>query len=261
MKFLAVFLLAGVFACAQQPARAGIVTKTIEYKDGNVTLEGYLAYDDAVEGKRPAVLIVHAWNGLGPYVQGRARQIAGLGYAALALDIYGKGVRPSTSAEAAKLAAIYRNDRALMRRRAEAGLAEARRLSVVDPARVAAIGYCFGGGVALELARAGADIQAVVTFHGSLDTPHPEDARNIKAKILVLAGANDPYVTQDQVIAFWNEMRAAKVDWQLNVYANAVHSFTDPAAGDDPAKGAAYNREADMRSWEAMKTFLAEIFK
>jgi len=256
------FLLPVVLAAALSlPSRGAIRTKVLEYKDGDVTLEGYLAYDEAAKEKRPAVLIVHDWMGLGSYVKKRAEAIAGLGYVAFGADIYGQGVRPSTGEEAARQAGIYRQDRALMRRRIQAALAEVRNLPFVDGTRVAAMGYCFGGGVVLELARSGADIRGAVTFHGSLDTPHPVNAGIIKAKILVLHGADDPFVGQDQVLAFEKEMKAARVDWELNLYSNAVHSFTNPDAGNDPSKGSAYNREADLRSWEAMKAFFEEIFR
>ena len=241
-------------------AGAAVKTKTIDYRDGDSVLEGYLAYDDAIKGKMPAVLIVHEWTGIGPYVKNRAEQIAALGYAAFAIDIYGKGIRPANVEEAGKQATIYRSDRQLMRRRAIAGLTEIKQFPFVDPNRIAAIGYCFGGGVVLELARSGADIKGVVSFHGNLDTPHAEDARSINAKILVCHGANDPYVPQEQVLAFQKEMRDAKTNWQMNIYSNAVHSFTNPDSGNDPSKGIAYNKEADTRSWEAMKAFFKEIF-
>jgi dienelactone hydrolase len=123
------------------------------------------------------------------------------------------------------------------------------------------MGYCFGGGVVLELARSGADIQGVVSFHGNLDTPYPESTKSIKPKVLILHGADDPHVPQEQVSAFQNEMRSARTDWQLNIYGNAVHAFTNPEAGSDPSKGAAYNKDADSRSWEAMKSFCREIFR
>ncbi|MGE5197210.1 MAG: dienelactone hydrolase family protein [Deltaproteobacteria bacterium] len=241
-------------------ANAGIHTEIIEYKQGNTILEGYLAYDDSLKGPAPAVLIVHEWTGLGSYVKKRAEQIAGLGYVGFAIDIYGKGIRPKDAKEAAIQAGIYRSDRQLMRERAKAGLEEIKRHKIVDPGRIAVIGYCFGGGAALELARSGADISGVVSFHGNLDTPHPEDAKNIKAKVLVCHGADDPVANTDQVIAFQNEMRSAHVDWQMNIYGNAVHAFTNPDSGNDPSKGGAYNKEADMRSWEAMKSFFNEIF-
>lgn len=240
--------------------RAEIVTKKVEYYEGNTVLEGYLAYDNAVQGKRPGVLVVHEWTGLGDYVKGRAEQLATLGYVAFAVDIYGKGVRPKNSDEAGAQASIYRKDRPLMRRRVTAGLDYLKTNEFVDLNRIAAIGYCFGGGVALELARSGANIAGVVVFHGSLDTPTPEDAKNIKCRVLVLHGADDPYVTPEQMAAFEKEMRDARVDWQLVKFGGAVHSFSNPASGNDPSKGVAYNGSADRRSWEAMKTFFGEIF-
>jgi dienelactone hydrolase len=260
MKVLPYILLIALGVIGRNCAQATIKTQTVEYRDGNTVLEGYLAYDDALKGKVPAVLIVHEWTGVGPYVKKRAEQIAGLGYVAFAVDIYGKGIRPADANEAAKQAAIYRSDRQLMRRRALAGLEEVKKFSFVDPDRIAAIGYCFGGGVVLEMARSGASLKGVVSFHGNLDTPHPEDANNIKAKVLVCHGADDPYVTWEKVTAFQNEMRNAKVDWQMIIFGNAVHGFTNPENGSDTSKGAAYNRQADMRSWDAMKTFFKEIF-
>ncbi len=247
-------------AASTAGAQAAIKTENVEYKDGDTVLEGYLAYDSSLQGKQPAVLIVHEWTGLGDYVKRRAKQIAELGYVAFAVDIYGKGVRPSNAEEAATQAGIYRSDRKLMRRRAVAGLEQVKKYPFVDPDRIAAIGYCFGGGVALELARSGADIKGVVSFHGNLDTPNPNDAKNIKAKVLVLHGADDPHVPPEQVAAFQKEMRDAKVDWQMIFYGNAVHSFTNPGSGNDPSRGVAYNKEADMRSWQAMKDFFEEIF-
>jgi dienelactone hydrolase len=260
MKVIPYLLMMVSLAIGQNMAAAAIKTQTIEYKDGDTVLEGYLAYDDTIEGKRPAVLVVHEWTGIGPYVERRCKQIAELGYAAFAIDIYGKGVRPANVNDAAKEAAIYRGDRQLMRRRALAGLEEVKKFSFADVNRIGAIGYCFGGGVVLELARSGADLKGVVSFHGNLDTPNPEDAKNIKAKVLVCHGADDPHVSWEQVTAFQNEMRDTKADWQMIIYGNAVHGFTNSDNGNDPSKGVAYNKEADTRSWEAMKAFFKEIF-
>jgi dienelactone hydrolase len=233
----------------------------IEYRQGDATLEGYLAWDDAIEGRRPGVLVVHEWTGLGDYVEARARQLAEMGYVAFAADVYGKGVRPKTPQEAGRQAGIYKKDRLLMRARTQAGLEALRREPTCDPKRVAAIGYCFGGTCVLELARSGAELAGVVSFHGGLDTPNPADAKNIKCKVLVLHGGDDPHVPRKDVEAFEDEMRAAGVDWQLVVYGGAVHAFTNPAAGNDKSRGAAYNAAADRRSWEAMKALFAEIFQ
>lgn len=244
---------------AASVAHAEIQTRVVEYRQGGALLEGYLAWDTAGPAQKPGVLIVHEWTGLGPYVKARAEKLAKLGYVAFAADIYGKGVRPNNPKDAGATAGIYKNDRALFRARVNAGLAELRRQQGVDPARLAAIGYCFGGTAVLELARSGADVKGVVSFHGGLDTPTPGDAKAIHAKVLVLHGADDPHVPPAQVAAFEDEMRAGNVDWQLVKYAKAVHSFTNPDAGNDNSKGAAYNADADRRSWEAMRGFFKDI--
>ncbi len=241
-------------------SEAAMHTERVEYRQGDAVLEGYLAYDDAREGKRPGILVVHEWTGINDYIKGRVRQLAELGYVAFAADIYGKGVRPSNRAEAAQQAGMYRADRPLLRARAIAGLEQLKKNALVDGSRVAAIGYCFGGGTVLELARSGADVAGVVSFHGNLDTPHPKDAETIKGKVLVLHGADDPNVPPEQVKAFQDEMRDARVDWQMISYGNAVHSFTNPDSGSDPSTGAAYNKKADERSWKAMRLFLDELF-
>jgi len=241
-------------------AHAAVRTKVIEYKHGDTVLEGYLAYDDAQTGQRPGILVVHEWTGHNPYVRKRAEQLAELGYVAFALDMYGKGVHAKDAKEAAELAGTYKGNRKLMRARAEAGLDVLRKQSQTDPNRLAAIGYCFGGTTVLELARDGQPLAGVVSFHGDLATPTPEDAKNIKAKVLALHGADDPFVPAAVVTAFEEEMRKGGVDWQLVSYGGAVHSFTNPGAGTDNSRGAAYNAKADHRSWVAMKNFFNEIF-
>jgi dienelactone hydrolase len=260
MRYLAfLMLIAMTFAGAAKAQN--IHTETVEYKQGTVTLEGYLAYDQSIQGKRPGIIIVHEWNGLGDYVKRRAEQLASLGYVAFAIDIYGKGIRPKTMEESSAQATIYRNDRALMRARALAGLEQLKSYKFVDPTKIAAIGYCFGGGVVLEMARAGDDLAGVVSFHGTLDTPNRADAKNIKGKVLVLQGASDPFVKRDQVEAFQDEMAGAGVDWQMVSYGGAVHGFTNPDNGLNASKGLAYNHEADMRSWDEMIRFFDELFK
>jgi dienelactone hydrolase len=242
-------------------AHAEVKTEVVEYRHGDVVLEGYLAYDDAFQGKRPGVLVVHEWMGHNPYVRKRAEQLARLGYVAFALDMYGKGVLAKDAKEAAALAGIYMGDRKRMRARAAAGLDVLRSRPEADPARLAAIGYCFGGTTVLELARSGADLVSVVSFHGGLDTPTPEDARNIKGRVLALHGGDDPFAPIKQVEAFQEEMRKGGVDWQFVSYGGVVHSFTNPESGNDNSKGVAYNERADRRSWEAMKAFFAETLK
>ena len=247
--------------CLAVTAEAAVKTRIVEYKQGDTLLEGYLAWDSAKSVKRPGVLVVHEWTGINAHIRQRTEMLAKLGYVAFAADIYGKGVRPTAPSDAAKTAGIYKNDRALLRARARAGLEELKKQKFVDPQRLAAIGFCFGGTTVLELARDGADLNGIVSFHGGLSTPSPQDARNIKGKILALHGADDPFVKADEVAAFQDEMRKAAVDWQFVSYGNAVHSFTNIAAGNDNSKGAAYNEKADKRSWQAMKDFFAEVFK
>lgn len=248
-----------VALCAGAP-RAELKTRTVEYKQGDAVLEGYLAWDDAFHGKRPGVLVVHEWTGIGPYVKMRCDRLARMGYIAFAADIYGKGVRPQTPQEAGEQAGKYKKDRPLLRARTSAALETLRKQDLVDPGRIAAIGYCFGGTAVIELARSGADLAGVVSFHGGLDSPNPADGKNIKAKVLALQGADDPFVPAADIAAFEDEVRKAGVDWQFVAYGGAVHSFTNPDAGNDNSKGAAYNARADRRSWEAMKAFFEEIF-
>lgn len=263
MRYITLTLISSIFAlfACLNTASAGLRTHDVEYTQGDIVLVGYLAYDDGFTGKRPGVLVVHEWTGIGPYVKMRCDQLAKLGYIAFAADIYGKGVRPATHEEAGKVSGMYVKDRGLMRARVKAGLAQLLKNDMVDPARVAAIGYCFGGAAVLELARSGADIAGVVTFHGMLANPDPSNARNIKAKVLVQQGADDPFIDQKQVDAFIDEMRKTKSYWRVIIYGGAVHSFTVQEAGNDPSKGMAYNERADRRSWQAMMDFFGEIFK
>ncbi len=243
------------------PALAEVQTKTIEYTDGDVTLEGFAAWDSSkAESAMPGVLIVHQWMGLTDYEKGRCKQLAELGYVAFALDIYGKGVRPANTQEAGQLAGTYKTDRELYRRRLNLGLAELRKVDVVDKAHVAAIGYCFGGTGVIELARSGADIDGIVSFHGGLDSPTPADGKNIKAKVLICHGADDPFIPVADIDAMKAEFNNAGVDWQMVYYSGAVHSFTQPMAGNDNSRGAAYNEAADKRSFTAMQSFFNEIW-
>ena len=244
MKTMAMFVLAAALAAA---ASAEVKSSTVEYRDGDIVLEGYLAWDDALKGPRPGVLVVHQWMGVSANERMRAEQLAALGYVALAADVYGKGARPANQQEAGALAGKYKGDRALLRSRVAAGLAELKRQPLVDGRRTAAIGYCFGGTAALELARSGADVAGVVTFHGGLDSPTPADGKNIRAKVLVLHGADDPWVPAADIAAFQQELRAAGVDWQMIYYSGAVHSFTQKEAGSDNSRGVAYNASAGAR--------------
>lgn len=239
---------------------AAVKTEVVEYRQGDTSLEGVLAYDDASQGKRPGVLVIHDWMGVSDHTRGIAQDLATMGYVAFAADIYGKGVRHTDAKAASAEAGKYKADRALLRQRAQAGLEQLKKNPRVDGARTAVIGFCFGGTTALELARSGADLAGAVSFHGSLDSPNPADGKNIKAKVLILHGADDPFVKPADIAALQDELRKAGVDWQMIYYGDAVHSFTQKKAGTDKSKGAAYQEAAARRSWQAMKDFFAEIF-
>lgn len=242
-------------------AQAKVTVEKVEYKDGDTVLEGMLVADQAKlkNKKAPGVVVVHDWMGVGPYVQMRAEQLADMGYVAFVADIYGKGVRPKDNKEASAQAGKYRSDRKLMRSRMKAAFDEISKSRYVDSEKISATGYCFGGTAALEGGRMGLPLKGIVSFHGGLSSDNPEDAKNIKAKVLVLHGAIDPNVPAAEVAQFQKEMDAAKVDYQFTAYANAVHAFTDKKVGNDISKGAAYNELADKRSFIAAKNFLAEV--
>lgn len=253
------FVLAALFL-ATVNALSQFKLEPVEYKQGEAVLDGYIAYDAGAKGMRPGIVIVHDWMGVGDYMKMRAEQLVKLGYVAFIADIYGKGVRPKDGKEASQLAGKFKADRALLRARAQAAVDELKKRDFVDPKRLGAIGYCFGGGTVLELARSGANLAGVISFHGFLDTPNPDDAKNIKGKVLVLHGADDPYESAKDIQGFQDEMRKAKVDWEFVEYGGAVHAFTQKAAGDDPSKGAAYNERADKRSYARMAAFFTELF-
>src|SRR5579862_5879926 len=233
MKTALLSLAALSLAMLAPSAQAKVKTEVVEYKSGDATLQGFLAYDDADTKPRPGVLLIHDWMGVSDYAESRAKQLAELGYVAFAADIYGKGVRPADPKDAGALAGKYKNDRALYRERLKAGLAQLTGNKLVAPGQVAAIGYCFGGTGVLELGRSGAGIKGIVTFHGGLSTPTPQDAKNIKCPVLVLHGADDPFVKPDEVAAFKKEMEEANVKYNFIAYPGAVHSFTRPDAGND----------------------------
>jgi dienelactone hydrolase len=241
-------------------SRSEIITKDIEYTSGGQPMLGYVAYDNSISGKKPGIIIIHQWKGLGEYEKMRARQLAELGYLAMAVDIYGKDIRPASPEDAGKEAGKFYADRNLYRERIRSGLDEMLKQSQVDPSKTAAIGYCFGGSGVIELARSGADIDGVVSFHGGLKSGGTNDASNIKASLLILHGADDPFISSEDKAAFQKEMAEAKVDMVFTEYSGAVHSFTDKNAGNDNSKGAAYNENADKRSWAAMKQFFNELF-
>jgi len=244
-------------ALAALPLAAG---QPLAYQDGAVRLAGYVARPAAVQGKVPGVLIIHQWMGVSGHERMEADRLAELGYVAVAADIYGEGVRPKDMKEAAAQATLYKTDRALYRRRIMAGLEALKAQAGVDPARLAVIGFCFGGTGALEAARAGMPVLGVVSFHGGLDAAPDPAAGPIKAKVLVCHGADDPNAPPKVVAEFHDEMRKAKADYTWIAYGGAVHAFTQKEAGNDPSKGAAYQEAAARRSWQHMKDFFAEIF-
>ncbi len=273
-----ILAVAGALLLSGSVADAKVKTESVEYKQGAAVLEGLWAWHDGpdsprpkAEGggpgakplettRRPAVIIVHEWKGPGEYTKQRAQQLASMGYVAFAADIYGKGLRPKDHEEAGKAAGMFRGDRNLMRARIQAALDLVKADKRVDPTKIAAIGYCFGGTTVLELARSGADVDLVASFHGALDTPMPAEAGKVKARVIAFQGGDDKG-TLPGVAGFEDEMRTAGADWMLVSFGGAVHSFTVKDAGNDPSKGMAYDEKADLRSWEMLSDALKHAFQ
>jgi dienelactone hydrolase len=238
-------------------------TELLDYPDGGVTCEGFVAYDESTAGKRPCVLVGHSWAGQSDAEREKARQLARLGYVGVALDIYGKGRRGGLTEDNTVLMQPFLEDRAMLRRRLHAGLAAARKHPMVDRDRIAAIGYCFGGLCVLDLARSaagGSGVRGVVSFHGLLGAPELGVQEQITAKVLVLHGYDDPLAPPQSLLDFAKEMSAADADWQVHAYGGTVHAFTWPGAN-MPDKGIRYSADADRRSWIAMKNFLDEVLR
>ncbi len=263
-----IFLLCLLSIVHGQWSFAAVVSEPVEYKENGETLQGFVYFDDAVtekpigsaQGKRPGVIVVHEWKGLGDYAKKRAEMLAGLGYVAFAADMYGKGVFAKDHEEAGKLSGVYFKDRNRMRARAAAAYNALIQTKKVDQTKVAAVGYCFGGATVLEMARASFPLKGVASFHGILSTPAPSEPGRIQARVLVLTGADDKMVPLEQVRAFEDEMRVAVAQFEVVSYEGAAHSFTVWDAN-MPEKGIMYNEKADKESWEKLKNFLAEIFK
>jgi len=261
MKIIRLFLFVFIAACG---AQAKIVTEPVAYDHAGVKLKGYLAYDDqkTTAGKIPGILIIPEWWGVTDYVKSRAEKIALLGYVAFVADMYGDGMSTTDPKKASELAAPFYG-KPLMAERAQAGLDQLLKNESVDPARVAAIGYCFGGAAAQALAYSGAPLAGIVSFHGSLIPASPDAAEKTKAKLLICHGALDPFTTTEQLDTFLKSLDDGKFDYQFIRYANALHAFTNPDADKAAAaglKGVGYNAAADRRSWEHMQVFFAEIF-
>jgi len=236
-----------------------IQTRTIDYQDGDVDLQGYLAWDDAVEGQRPGVMIAHAWAGRSDFENTKAEELAKLGYVGFALDNYGRGILGTNTEENSALIQPFLDDRAMLQGRMQIALEVLKGLDDVDASRVAAIGFCFGGLCVLDLARTGTDIRGVVSFHGLFGSPGNTAGNKIRAKVLALHGWDDPMAPPDQVISLAEELSSMGADWQVHGYGNTMHAFTNPQAN-DPDFGTVYSPDADRRSWHAMQDFLSEIF-
>lgn len=232
----------------------------IEYRDGDALLEGFFCYDDSRPSPLPAVTINHAWRGRDEFVEHKARRLARRGFASFALDMYGKGKRDLSVEENRMLMRMFMQDRALLSRRVDAALAAIKSLPQVDARRVAALGYCFGGLCVLDLARSGADVRGVVSFHGLLKPIVLSTSSRISAKILIVHGYDDPFAPPEDLLAIAKELTQAQADWQLHAYGNTLHSFTDPTVN-DRAGGRAYDEIADRRSWQALIAFLDEVLR
>ena len=241
-------------------AQGKLMTKTITYTHNEQTMKGTIAWDPSRKEKRPGIVVIHEWWGLNAYAREQTRQLAAMGYVALAADMYGNGTVATDREEAAGLAKKLRSDRKLMRSRARKALDVLKDHDQVDKTQTAAIGFCFGGGCVLELARSGADLSGVVSFHGNLDTPEPDKTQKPRAAILVCHGAADPHVPFADIQRFTKEMNRCNADWTMIMYGNAVHAFTNPDAGNDPSTGAAYNKTTAQRAWSDMKEFFDRIF-
>ena len=236
-------------------------TQTLDCRDGKTVLEAYIAYDDEVKKeKRPLVLIAHSWSGRDDFVDGKARKLAKLGYIGFAIDVYGKGILGTNKKESSALMKPFIEDREMLRHRLLTILEAAKALPIVNKNKIAIIGYCFGGLCALDMARSGADLKGIVSFHGLLKAADNLQAKKIQAKILVLHGHDDPMVPLESVLEFEKEMTKADVDWQLHIFSSTMHAFTNPSAH-DPNFGTVYNPISDKRSWLEMKLFMKEIFK
>jgi dienelactone hydrolase len=256
---VAAFLVFSLMTLSATSAK--LVTRSVDYQDEKGTpLEGYVVYDDASSGPRPGVIVVHDWRGLTDYTRKRADMLAKLGYIAFAADIYGKGVRPADVAGYAQAMAPYKADRDLYRMRERAAYQAFLQQPMLDKSRVAAIGYCFGGTGVIEMVRDGLPVLGVVSFHGGLDSRPVSEGKTMKAKVLALCGADDPFEKPEDMAAFEQQLRDNNVDYVIVKYAHAVHAFTDPGSDAMHLDGVKYNAAADRRSWQAMKDFLNELF-
>jgi dienelactone hydrolase len=234
-------------------------TRLVDYDDGHTSYQGMIAFDDTFTGQRPGVLVAHTIRGRSAFEEGKAKALAGLGYAAFALDVYGKAELNTDDDNTRGHMTALLADRAELQRRLALSLRVLKEQPEVDAARTAAIGFCFGGLCALDIARSGEELAGVVSFHGLLDPPDNCAEQGIGSKVIVLHGWDDPLAAPESVVALAEEMSVAGADWQLHAYGNTVHAFTNPAAN-DTTRGTVYDAAADRRSWVAMSNFLNELF-
>jgi dienelactone hydrolase len=255
------FLLILVFVGLPPLADAKVQSQAVPYTYGETSFEGFLAWDDSVKGQRPGVLVVHEWWGLNEYARGRAEQLAAMGYVAMAVDMYGKGKVTTHPEKASEWAKITTGNVEEWLGRAQEGLRLLQADPKVDPTRLAAIGYCFGGATVMQLVYGGAPVKGVVSFHGSLPLPPNSETIPHSAKVLIAHGASDPFLKADHIGQFQSALDTAGIDWQMIEYGGAQHSFTNPSADQYGVKGVQYHQQADQRSWIHMKQFFDELFR
>ena len=252
-------VLAGFFI-----SHAEVIGKTVDYTAGGVALKGYIAYDNAIKGKRPAVIVVHEWWGVTDYPKMRADMLAKLGYVALAADMYGDGKIADNPTDAQKYAGESMKDFSSLKDKFSAAIDLLKKNEQVDPNKIAAIGYCYGGGVVLNMARTGFDLKGVVSFHGNLTPVEPAQKGKVKAKILLCNGGADKFISEESIHNFKKEMKLAEVAYKFKSYEGALHAFSNPAATELGKKfnmQIAYNEKADKNSWAEMKKFLKAVLK
>jgi dienelactone hydrolase len=254
------FLFTTALVLAASNAKAEVQTKELTYKEGGTELQGFVAFDDAAKGKRPGVLIVHEWWGHNEHARNQAKRLAKEGFVAFALDMYGKGKLAKHPEEAQAFMTEAKKDAAKQKARFMAALEMLKKQPNVDPEKIGAVGYCFGGGVVLDMARAGVDLDAVVSIHGALGTDKPAKKGAVKPQVVVLTGADDPMIGKDQVDAFKKEMDAAGAKYEVVAYPHAQHSFTNPDADKAGVQGLAYNAEADKKSFDEMVKAFKKAF-
>ncbi len=255
--FIVLLILVGIPPLVE----AKVQSKVVPYSYGEESFEGFMAWDNSVKGKRPGILVVHEWWGLNDYARSRAEQLAEMGYMAFAVDMYGKGKVTTHAAKAGEWAKQTTSNMDEWLGRAQEGLKLLQANPMADSARLAAIGYCFGGATVMQLVYGGAPVKGVVSFHGSLPLPSNSQAISHTPKVLIAHGAADPFLTADHIGQFKTALEKAEIDWQMIQYGGAQHSFTNPSADQYGLEGAKYHKQADQRSWAHMQQFFDELFE